>query len=74
MAAIAPAGGAVVGGVDALEAVLAERGDGLLHLGLGLVGAPVRVSYSLPTFRPLVSITLCAPCLNSLALLSVGAR
>ena len=27
----------------------------------------------MPTFRPLESITLCAPCLNSLALLSVGA-
>src|ERR671919_301528 len=37
-----PPAGAVVGGVDAVEAVLAEGGDRLLHLVLGLVGAPVR--------------------------------
>src|SRR3954452_11168580 len=36
------AGGAVVGRVDADEAVLAGRRDRLLHLGLRLVGAPVR--------------------------------
>ena len=35
-------GGAVVGGVDADEAVLAERRDRLLHLLLRLVRAPVR--------------------------------
>src|SRR4051812_19849747 len=34
--------GAVVGGVDAHEAALADGGDRLLHLGLGLVRAPVR--------------------------------
>src|SRR3954454_4643325 len=36
------AGGAVVGGVDALDLVLADGRDRLLHLGLGLVGRPVR--------------------------------
>ena len=36
------AGGAVVGGVDAHEAVLAERGDGLVGLLLRLVRRPVR--------------------------------
>src|SRR5829696_6407662 len=36
------AGRAVVGGVDADEAVGPEAGDGLLHLRLGLVSAPVR--------------------------------
>src|SRR5215213_1446055 len=35
------AAGAVVGGIDAHEAVLADRGDRLLHLLLGLVRAPV---------------------------------
>ena len=67
------AGGAVVGGVDADEAVLAERGDRLLHLLLRLVRAPVRRVVLLGHLYSLASMTLCAPSLNSLALLSVGA-
>src|SRR4029453_13836069 len=38
-----------------------------------LSGDQSGVSYSLATLNPDESITLCAPCLNSLALLSVGA-
>ena len=38
-----------------------------------LSGLQSGVSYSLPTLNPLLSMTLCAPCLKSLALLSVGA-
>ncbi|EAU64988.1 hypothetical protein STIAU_5981 [Stigmatella aurantiaca DW4/3-1] len=37
-----PAGGAVIGRVHADDLVLAQRGDGLLHLLLSLVRAPVR--------------------------------
>jgi hypothetical protein len=37
-----PARGAVVRGVDARDVVLAEGGDGLVHLVLGLGGRPVR--------------------------------
>src|SRR5439155_7900338 len=55
------AGGAVVGGVDAHEAGLADRGDRLVHLGLRLVRAPVGVSYSLATLKPLLLMALCAP-------------
>ena len=63
--------GAVVGGVDADEAVLAQRGDGLLHLLLGLVRAPVgRVV--LLTILTLAVEDVCAPFLNRVALLSVG--
>ena len=38
-----------------------------------LSGLQSGVSYSLATLKSLLSMTLCAPSLNSLALLSVGA-
>ena len=46
------AGHAVVGGVDAIDAVRAQLRDRLLHLLLGLVGAPVGRVDLRPIRRP----------------------